>query len=58
VAKGCSQRADLDYTKIFSLVIRMASLRLSLAIAGAVELKLCQLDIDTAFRYAPIKEDV
>jgi hypothetical protein len=41
VAKGCSQRAGLDYTETFSLVIRMASLRLFLAIAVARDLELC-----------------
>jgi hypothetical protein len=58
VAKGCSQRARLYYTKTFSPVIRMASLRLFLAIAAARDLELYQLDIDTAFLYAPTKEDV
>jgi hypothetical protein len=58
VAKGCSQRAGLDYTKTFSPVIRIADIRLFLAIAAARDLVLCQLDIDTAFFYAPIKEDV
>jgi hypothetical protein len=58
VAKGCSQRASLDYTETFSPVIRMANLRLFLAIAAACDLELCQLDIDIAFLYAPIKEDV
>jgi hypothetical protein len=58
VAKGCGQRAGLDYTEAFSHVIRMASLRLFLAIAAARDLELCQLDIDTAFLFAPIKEDV
>jgi hypothetical protein len=36
----------------------MASLRLFLSIAAARDLVLCQLDIHTAFLYAPIKEDV
>jgi hypothetical protein len=58
VAKGCSQRAGLDYTETFSHFIRMASLRLFVAIAAARDLELCQLDIDTAFLYGPIKEDV
>jgi hypothetical protein len=35
----------------------MASLRLFLANAAARELEVCQLDIDTAFLYAPINED-
>jgi hypothetical protein len=47
MAKGCSQRAGLDYTETFSPVIRMASLRLFLAIAAAMDLDLCQLDNDT-----------
>jgi hypothetical protein len=29
-----------------------------LAIVAAVDLELCELDIDTAFLYAPISEDV
>jgi hypothetical protein len=58
VAKGCSQRASLDYTVTLSSVIRMARLRLFLAIAAVRDLELCQLDIDTAFLYAPINEDV
>jgi hypothetical protein len=36
----------------------MASLRVFLAIAAARELELCQVDINTSFRYAPIKEGV
>jgi hypothetical protein len=58
VAKGCNQRASFDYTETFSPIIRKASFRLFLAIAAARDLELCQLDKDTAFLYAPIKEDV
>jgi hypothetical protein len=58
VAKGCSQRVGLDYTETFSPVIRMASLRMFLAIAAARDLEMCHFDIDNAFVYAPIKEDV
>jgi hypothetical protein len=36
----------------------MASLRVMLAITAAMDLDLCLMDIDTAFLYAPIKEDV
>jgi hypothetical protein len=58
VAKGCSQKEGVDYTGTFSHVIRMASLRVFLAISAAQDLDLLQLDIDTAFLYAFIKEDV
>jgi hypothetical protein len=53
VAKGYSQRASLDYTETLSPVIRMANLRLFLAIAAARDLDVRQVDIDTAFLYAP-----
>jgi hypothetical protein len=36
----------------------MANIRLYLAIAAARDLELCQLDIDTAFFYAPLKRNV
>jgi hypothetical protein len=58
VAKGCSQREGIDYTETFSPVIRLASLRVFFSIAAARDLELGGLDIDTAFMYAPIKEDV
>jgi hypothetical protein len=58
VAKGCSQREGIDYTETFSPAIRLASLRVFFSIAAARELELGGLDIDTAFMYAPIKEDV
>jgi hypothetical protein len=58
VAKGCSKRPRLDYTYTLSSVIIMASLRLFLTISAAMNLELCQLDIDTAFLYVPITEDV
>jgi hypothetical protein len=58
VAKGCSQREGIDYTETFSPVIRLASLRVFFSIAAARDLEPGGLDIDTAFMYAPIKEDV
>jgi hypothetical protein len=58
VAKGCSQREGIDYTETFSPVIRLASLRVFFNIAAARDLELGGFDIDTAFMYAPIKEDV
>jgi hypothetical protein len=36
----------------------VAIICLFLAIAAAMDLELCQLDIDTTFLFAPIKEDV
>jgi hypothetical protein len=58
VAKGFSRRVGLDYTETFSHVIRMARLRLFLATAAPRDLELWQHDINTAFLYKSIKEDV
>jgi hypothetical protein len=58
VAKGCSRRAGLDYTKTLTPVIKMASLQLFLTISIVMNLEVCQLDIDTSSLYASIKEDV
>jgi hypothetical protein len=58
IAKGCSQRAGLDYSETFSIAIRMASLRLFLAIVATMDLELCELDVNTAFLNAPIEENI
>jgi hypothetical protein len=58
VAKGCSPREGIDYTEIISHVIRLANLRIFFVIAAAHDLEQGGLDNDTAFLYAPIKEDV
>jgi hypothetical protein len=58
VAKGWSQREGIDYTDMFSPVIRLPSLRVFFSIAAAHDLELGGLDIDTAFLYAPIKDDI
>jgi hypothetical protein len=47
VAKGSSQPAGLDYTETFSPVSWMASLRLFLAIAAAMDLEFCHLRSST-----------
>jgi hypothetical protein len=57
VVKGCIQRKGNDCKDTLSPVIRMASLRV-FALAASVDRALFQLDIDTAFLYSPIKEDV
>jgi hypothetical protein len=57
VAKGCSQREGIDYTKNFSHVVRIASLRFFVTMSGAVDHDFFERDIDTTFLYAPMKED-
>jgi hypothetical protein len=51
VAKGFNQHAGLDYTETFPPVIRMARLRLFLAIAGALTLN-CVANLTSTHRFS------
>ena len=49
VAQGYSQRYGQDYDETFSPVVRFESLRTVIALAVQNGLKLCQMDVTTAF---------
>ena len=57
-AKGYSQREGIDYHETFAPVVKYKSLRVILSLANSLDYELKQLDVVTAFLYAPIKEDV
>ena len=58
VAKGFSQHAGVDYNKTFAPVAKFPSIRVLLAVATQLNLELHQMDVDTAFLYGVIKEDI
>ena len=58
VAKGFSQRYGLDYHETFSPVMRYKSMRLLLSLVANRDMELKQMDVCTAFLYAPIEEEV
>ena len=58
VAKGFTQEHGIDYKETFSPVAKGVSFRLSLALALRYNLQLRQLDVETAFPYADLEEDV
>ena len=49
VAKGFRQRADIDFFDTFSLVTRITSIRLLIAVAAIHDLKIRQMDVKIAF---------
>lgn len=49
VVKGFQQKEGVDYTDIFSPVVKMTTIRLVLGIVAAENLHLEQLDVKTAF---------
>ena len=58
VAKGFSQEQGIDYKETLSPVAKGVSFRHSLALVLSFILQLRQLDVETAFPYADLEEDV
>ena len=58
VAKGFKQKADLDFFDTFSLVPRITSIRLLIAIVAIFDLKIHQIDVKTAFLKGDLEEEV
>ena len=47
--KGFGQRKGVDFDEIFSLVVKMSSIRTVLVIVASMNLEVEQLDVKTAF---------
>lgn len=58
VVKGCSQKPGIDYTEVYSPVVRYASLRYLFALAVKHDLDICQMDAVSAFLQGDIEEEI
>ncbi|KAG8502824.1 hypothetical protein CXB51_000466 [Gossypium anomalum] len=58
VAKGYSQIPGVDFTDVFSPVVKHTSIRALLGIIAMHDLELEQLDVKTAFLHEELKEDI
>lgn len=57
-AKGCQQKAGLDYSDIFSPTTRYDTIRILLAVVAQNDFEFMQFDIKTAFLYGDIDNDI
>ena len=58
VVQGFSQVEGVDYEETFAPVAKVTTFRLMLALSRVLKLKIHQLDVDSAFLYADLDEDV
>lgn len=58
VGKGYSQLSGVDFKETFAPVVRLESIRLLMALAVEMNLRVYQLDVTTAFLNADINEQI
>ena len=56
--KGFGQKKEVDFEEIFSLVVKMSSIRVVLGMAASMNLKIKQLDVKTAFLHGDLEEEI
>ena len=58
VAQGFTQTYGVDYFETYAPVAQFASIRLLFALAAKFELKIQQMDVNTAFLYGTLDEEI
>lgn len=58
VAKGYNQQFGVDYHETYAPVVKLQSLRVILALASTLKLKVHQIDIETAFLNGDLSDEV
>ena len=56
--KGFAQKKGIDFDEIFSLLVKMTSIRTILSLVEIEDLNLKQLDVKTTFLYGDLEEEI
>ena len=54
MAKGYAQKEEIDYNKIFSLVVKYSCIQILLALVAQFNLELAQLDVKAVFLHGDL----
>ena len=58
VVRGCNQKEGIDYSEVFSPVVRYSSIRVLITFVVLFDLNLEQLDVKTAFLHRELGEEI
>eukprot|EP00252_Welwitschia_mirabilis_P023365 TRINITY_DN6582_c0_g1_i12.p1 TRINITY_DN6582_c0_g1~~TRINITY_DN6582_c0_g1_i12.p1 ORF type:complete len:148 (-),score=33.39 TRINITY_DN6582_c0_g1_i12:379-822(-) len=58
VVKGYSQKPGIDFTEIFSPIVKHTSIRILFGMVACLDLELEQLDIKTTFLHGDLEEEI
>ena len=58
MARGYTQGEDIDYTKVFSTVVKHTSMRVLMSIVAQFDQELEQLDVKIAFLHGDLEEKI
>ena len=58
VVKGFNQKKGIDFEEIFSLVVKISSIRVALGLVARLNLEVKQLDVKTTFLHGDLEEEI